>query len=286
MSVPVPTAAASASLASPVDARSAATRTGAPLAPLRAEWTKLRTLPGTWWLLLAVIALTAAVGVGADTAATCSAAGCGQDPAKIALSGIELSQAVVAILAVLAISGEYSTGMIRTTLTAMPRRLSVLGAKAVVMSALTLAAGAVGVLASMLAGRLVLPGRGFTPLHGYPPLSLASAPDLRAAAGSVLYLALIALLALGVATAVRDSAVSMGLVLALLYLFPVIASALNPHWSRHLEQIGPMSAGLAIQATAGLRSLPLAPWQGLGVLALWAAGALLIGAAALRLRDA
>ena len=66
----------------------------------------------------------------------------------------------------------------------------------------------------------------------------------------------------------------------------VIASALNPHWSRHLEQIGPMSAGLSIQATAGLRSLPLAPWPGLGVLALWAAGALLAGAAALRLRDA
>ncbi len=289
MTAPVPTPAAlvpSVISVSSVDAGSAAARTGAPMAALRAEWTKLRTLPGTWWLLLAVIAVTAAVGIGADTAATCSAAGCGQDPARIALSGVDLSQAVVAILAVLAISGEYSTGMIRTTLTAMPRRLSVLGAKAVVLSALTLAAGAAGVLASMLAGRLVLPGRGFTPLHGYPPLSLTSAPDLRAAAGSVLYLSLIALLALGVAAAVRDSAVSIGLVLALLYLFPVIASALNPHWSRHLEQISPMSAGLSIQATAGLRSLPLAPWQGLGVLALWAAGALLIGAAALRLRDA
>jgi ABC-2 type transport system permease protein len=253
---------------------------------LHAEWTKLRTLAGTWWLLLTAIALTTAVGAGAATAVTCQAAGCGQDPAKIALSGIDLSQAVVAVLAVLAIAGEYSAGMIRTTLTAMPRRLSVLGANAVAVSSLTLAAGAVGVLASMLAGRLVLPGRGFTPLHGYPPLSLTSGPDLRAAAGSVLYLALIALLALGVATAVRDSAVSIGLVLALLYLFPVIASALNPHWSRHLEQIGPMSAGLAVQATTDLRSLPLAPWQGLGVLALWAAGALLAGAVALRLRDA
>jgi ABC-2 type transport system permease protein len=280
MSVPAPTSVPS------VDARSAATRTGAPLAALRAEWTKLRTLSGTWWLLLAVIALTAAVGVGADTAATCSAAGCGQDPAKIALSGVDLSQAVVAILGVLAISGEYSTGMIRTTLTAMPRRPGVLGAKAVVVAGLALAAGSVGVLASLLAGRLILPGRGFTALHGYPPLSLASGPDLRAAVGSVLYLALIALLALGVAAAVRDSAVSIGLVLALLYLFPVIASALSPSWSRHLQQIGPMSAGLTIQATGGLRGLPLAPWQGLGVLALWAAGALIVGGLALQLRDA
>jgi ABC-2 type transport system permease protein len=253
---------------------------------LHAEWTKLRTLAGTWWLLLAVIALTTAVGAGAGAAAACPVAGCGQDPAKIALSGIDLSQAVVAILAVLAISGEYSTGMIRITMTAMPRRLSVLGAKAVAVAGLTLAGGAVGVLAAVLAGRLILPGRGFTRLHGYPPLSLASGPDLRAAAGSVLYLALIALLALGVATAVRDSAVSIGLVLGLLYLFPVIASALNPHWSRHLQQIGPMSAGLYIQATTSLRSLPLTPWQGLGVIAAWSTGALLIGDLALRLRDA
>jgi ABC-2 type transport system permease protein len=278
---------APASLSVPsAGAWSAATRTRPPVAALRAEWTKLRTLAGTWWLLLAVIALTAAVGVGADTAATCSTAGCGQDPAKIALSGVDLSQAVAAILGVLAISGEYSTGMIRTTLTAMPRRPRVLGAKAVVVAGLTLAAGAVGVLASLLAGRLILPGRGFTGLHGYPPLSLAGGPDLRAAVGSVLYLALIALLALGVAAAVRDSAVSIGLVLALLYLFPVIASALTPSWSRHLQQIGPMSAGLIIQATGGLRGLPLAPWQGLGVLALWAAGALIVGGLVLQLRDA
>ena len=258
----------------------------APLSALRAEWTKLRTLSGTWWLLFAVIALTAAVGGAAAASVSCRAAGCGQDQARIALSGVDLSQAVVAILAVLAISGEYSSGMITTTLTAMPRRLSVLFAKAVVVAGLALAAGAVGVLACVLAGRLLLPGHGFTPGHGYSPLSLASGADLRAAAGSVLYLALIALLALGVATAVRDSAVAIGLVLGLVYLFPVIASALDPGWSRRLEQIGPMTAGLSIQATTGLRSLPLTPWQGLGVLALWAAGALLVGGLALWLRDA
>jgi ABC-2 type transport system permease protein len=253
---------------------------------LHAEWTKLRTLAGTFWLLLTVVALTVAVGSAVAAAVTCQAAGCGQDPAKITLTGIDLSQAVVAILAVLAISGEYSTGMIHLTLTAMPRRITVLTAKAVVVTGLVLAAGAVGVLASVLAGRLILPGHGFTPVHGYPPLSLANGPDLRAAAGSVLYLALIALLALGAATAVRDSAVSIGVVLGLLYLFPVIASALDPHWSRHLQQIGPMSAGLYIQATTDLRSLPLTPWQGLGVLAAWAAGALLAGGLLFWLRDA
>ena len=253
---------------------------------LRAEWTKLRTLAGTWWLLVAVSALTAAVGGAASASVGCQATGCGRDPAKVALSGIGLTQAIVAILAVLAISGEYSTGMIGTTLTAMPRRSTVLAAKAVVLAGLALAAGAVGVLASVLAGRLILPGHGFTAVHGYPPLSLANGADLRAAAGSVLYLALVALLALGVATAIRDSAVSIGVVLGLLYLFPVIAGALSPDWARRAAQVGPMSAGLYIQATTDLRSLPLTPWQGLSVLALWAAGALLTGALALRLRDA
>jgi ABC-2 type transport system permease protein len=80
--------------------------------------------------------------------------------------------------------------------------------------------------------------------------------------------------------------VSIGAVLGLLYLFPIAASAVSPHWQRHIEQIGPMTAGLAIQATTGLRSLPISPWAGLGVLAAWAAAALLAGGLLLRYRDA
>jgi ABC-2 type transport system permease protein len=120
---------------------------------LHAEWTKLRTVSGTAWLLLAVIALTVAVSAAAAAAVNCPSGGCGQDPAKISLTGIDLSQAVVAILAVLAISGEYSTGMIRVTLTAMPRRTTVLAAKAAVVTGLVLAAGTIAVLGSVLAGR-------------------------------------------------------------------------------------------------------------------------------------
>jgi ABC-2 type transport system permease protein len=109
---------------------------------------------------------------------------------------------------------------------------------------------------------------------------------LRATAGSVLYLALIGLLGLGIATAVRDSAAAIGVVLGLLYLSPVVTAAVaNPHWQRHLEQIAPMSAGLAIQATTGLRGLPISPWAGIGVLAAWAAGAMLAGGLLLQLRD-
>ncbi|WP_028059336.1 hypothetical protein [Candidatus Solirubrobacter pratensis] len=85
----------------------------------------------------------------------------------------------------------------------------------------------------------------------------------------------------------RDTGAAIGLVLGLLYLFPIIASAAaNPHWQRRLEQIGPMTAGLEVQATTVLRSLAISPWGGLGVLAAWAAAALLAGGLLLRLRDA
>ena len=137
--------------------------------------------------------------------------------------------------------------MIRLTFTAMPRRISVLSAKATVVTGLMLAAGTVASAGSVLAGQLILPGHG---LVG-PPLSLGNSTDLRAALGSALYLALIALLALGVATLVRDSAAAIGTVLGLLYLFPILAATItDPAWHRHLQQIGPMTAGLDIQATA------------------------------------
>jgi ABC-2 type transport system permease protein len=254
---------------------------------VHAEWTKLRTLPGTGWLLLAAAALTAVVSAIAANAVTCPAGTCQLDPARVSLTGIDLGQVIVAIVAVTVVSAEYSTGMIRLTLAATPRRGQVLTAKAAVAGTVTLAAGAVAVLASVLVGHLLLARHGITPAHGYEPLSLASGPALRAAAGSVLYLELIALLSVGVATAVRDSAVAIGVVLALLFLFPIISGAVtSPAWHRHLDQFSPMTAGLYIQATTNLRSLPLTPWQGLGVLAAWAAGAMLAGALLLRFRDA
>ena len=255
---------------------------------LHAEWTKLRTISGPAWLLLGVVLLTAAVSAAAAGATSCPAGlDCPVDTTKLSLTGIQFGQAVVAILAVLTIGNEYSTGLIRVTFTALPRRLEVYAAKAVIIAGVVLAAGAVAVLGSVLAGHLILPGHGFTAARGYPTVTLAYGPTLRAAGGSVLYLALIALLAVGVTTAFRDSAAGIGLVLGLLYLFPIVAAVIPDHvLARHLEQAAPMTAGLYIQATAGLRSLPLTPWQGLGVLALWALGALALGAGVLRLRDA
>jgi len=253
---------------------------------LRAEWTKLRTLPSTAWLLAGAIALTVAVSAGVAAATHISSGGHGQDPTKVALLGVELGQAVIAVLAVLAISEEYGTGMIRVTLSATPRRLVLLGAKAVSIAGLTLAAGVLAVAGCLIAGRLLLPGAGLGPAHGYALVSISNAPTLRAATGSVAYLVLIALLSLGIATAIRDTAVSLGAVLAVLYLPPLLAEAVSDPLRRHLEQIAPMTAGLAVQATANPHSQVIAPWAGLAVLTAWAAGALLIAGLQLRLRDA
>jgi ABC-2 type transport system permease protein len=249
---------------------------------LHAEWTKQRTLPGTLWLLAAAAVLTIAVSVAAVAATTCRpGAACPVDTAKLSLTGVQVGQAIVAILAVQAVGGEYSSGMIRTTLSAIPRRSTVLAAKGATVAVPVLATAAVAVLGSLLATRLLLPGRGL------PAMSLSDGAVLRAAAGSVLYLALIALLSLGLAAAVRDTGAAIGLVLGLLYLFPILAeAAANPHWQRRLEQIAPMNAGLEIQATRNLHSLPISPCGGLGVLAAWTAAALLAGGLRLRLRDA
>jgi len=234
---------------------------------LHAEWTKLRTTTGPAGLLLAAIASTMGVGAIATHAVARSTV----DTTKLALTGVDLGQAVVATLAVAVLCGEYSTGMIRTTLAAMPRRITVLTAKAAVVTAVVLVAGLVGTVGSLLIGQVPLTG----------------GSTLRAAGGSVLYLALIGLLGLGIAAAVRDSALATGLVLTLLYLFPILIGVVSDaRLQRHLEQIAPMNAGLVIQTTKNLAAQPIGPWAGLGVVAAWAAGALLIGAAVLQFRDA
>jgi ABC-2 type transport system permease protein len=161
---------------------------------LRAEWTKLRTSPGTAWILLATVVLTA--GLSTLVAGMIHVSGrSGEDPTKISLIGVDLGQAIVAVLGVLVISEEYGTRMIRTTLAAIPRRMTVLATKAVNLIVLSAVASALGVAGSILAGRLLLSPAGLGPANGYRLISLANGPTLRAAAGSVIYLVLIALLA-------------------------------------------------------------------------------------------
>ncbi|KUL25811.1 ABC transporter permease [Actinoplanes awajinensis] len=254
---------------------------------LHAEWTKLRTVAGPRWLMLGMIAATVALSAAATSVVTCAGDGCGGDPTKLSLIGVVLGQAPAVVLGVLVIGGEYGSGMIHTTLTAVPHRVTAFAAKAITLTGVVAAAATIAVLGSLLTGRLILSHHGVTAAPGRPALSLTDALTLRATTGSILYLTLIGLLSLGIAAVVRSSATSIGVVIGLLYLLPLLAQAIgDPHWQRRLEQIAPMSAGLTVQATTDLGSLPLSPWAGLGVTAGWAAAALVAGGLLIRTRDA
>jgi ABC-2 type transport system permease protein len=249
---------------------------GALSAAIHAEWTKLRTTGGPVALLFGLVVLTVGLGTLAAATLTCHDGPCVVDPARTSLIGVQLGQVVVAVLAVSTVGGEYGTGMIHVSLTAVPRRPVLLAAKAAVLVASVLGAAAVAVVVSLLTGRHYLPG-----------LALDDGAVVRAGAGAVLYLTLIALLSLGVAAAVRNAAGATGIVLALCYAYPLIVAAVpDRDWQRHLHQAGPTTAGLAVLATRGLTDLPIGPWHGLAVLAAWTAAALLAGLLVLRFRDA
>jgi ABC-2 type transport system permease protein len=257
---------------------------------VHAEWTKLRTLPGTAWSALALVVLTvtaSAATASVSTTANCPPGECTHDTTALSLSGVYLGQNVVVLFAVLAVTGEYATRMIQATLVATPRRGRVLAAKALVVTATVLGAGLLGVLGSLIAGRRILSGNGFTAAAGYPWPALVAEPTLRAALGTVAYFGLLALLSLGVAVAVRDTAAAVTAVLALLYVFPIVASTVPSADLREtIQRFSPMTAGLAVQATRDLGQLPIGPWAGLGLLAAYACAAVLLGAALFRLRDA
>ncbi|MCP2329145.1 ABC-2 type transport system permease protein [Hamadaea flava] len=257
---------------------------------VRAEWTKLRSLPSTGWLLLAAVVATVALGfavTGSIDADHCRSE-CHEDLTRMSLMGVRLGQAAVAILAALAVTSEYATRTIRPTLTATPGRIRVLLSKLTVVTGLALAAGAAGMAGSLLAARAVLPGKGFTPANGYAYLSLADHLTLRAYAGSVLYLGLIALISAGLGFVLRDTGGTIAAILALLYGSPLIAMFItDAKWQHRIHRFSPMDAGLAIQSTRDFAATThIGPWAGLGVLAAYAAAAVLAGAILFRLRDA
>jgi ABC-2 type transport system permease protein len=260
---------------------------GGMLAAVRAEWIKLRTVSGPGWLLLACAVVTITVSSAVAAVEKCPLASCAVDTTKLSLTGAQVGQAAVAVLGVMVIGGEYATGMVRVTLAAVPRRCVMLAAKVAAVAAVTAVAGIVAVLGSLLAGRIFLTGNGFAAAHGFMPLSAGNGPTLRAAVGSALYLVLVALFSLGVAAAVRDTAVAIAIVLGLMYLVRGVSSlVLDPTWQLRADRVAPMNAGLAIQSTTNLSKLPIGPWAGLGVLAAWTAVALLAGWLTLQLRDA
>ena len=238
-------------------------------AAIRAEWTKLTTVPDLAVTLLLSIALTTAVSVAA-AALTDDIT----DGVRLSLIGIQVGQAVVAVAGVQILAGEYGNGLIRAGLLAFPRRLPILAAKALLLLAGTAVAALVSVAASLVAG--------IAWIDNYPIGEVL----LRPAFGSFLYLCLIALLGLGTAAIVRSATAAAGIVLALLFVLPSLLPLLpDPDWIETLYKLTPSTAGLTIQSAYDLDAVPIGPWAGLGVAALWSFGALTLGALFLARRD-
>ncbi|SHN75184.1 ABC transporter permease subunit [Cryptosporangium aurantiacum] len=239
---------------------------------LRAEWTKLRTSPGALWSVVALAVAIAGLSALAVAPVTCP---CATDTTKLTLTGVQLGQAVAAVVAVMLLGGEYGTRMITVTLAALPSRTSMLAAKATLVGGLVAVAGTVGVGGAWVAGQAALGDE------------LGAGAVWRPLVGSVLYLVLIALFGLGVAAITRNSAAAVGVVLGLLYVAPLVTAMVqDDDWQERLQRFGPADAGLAVQATINLDDLAISPWRGLGVLALWTLSALLLGGVLLHRRDA
>ncbi|ADD41595.1 ABC transporter permease [Stackebrandtia nassauensis] len=247
---------------------------------LHAEFTKLRTAPGTGGLLLAILIATVAVSALAGTGTSCVSGVCELDAVKHSLTGVQIGQSFVAVFAIAAIGGEYGNGMIHTTLTAVPRRLTVVAAKVVTTLAVIAVVAVAAVPAALLAGRAGLARQGHE-------IALSDFDTQRAVLGSIAYLLLIGVLSIGIALVARNATAAIGITLGLLYLFPLLAATVtNESLVRVLYRMSPMNAGLSIQATTGLADLMIAPLAGLGVLAAWAVAALVGGTLSLRFRDA
>jgi hypothetical protein len=267
-----------------------------PAQAVRAEWVKLRSVPSTAWSAAAVVGLTvllsAFVCASVDTEGGSPGNPGDEDVVMLSLSGVYLSQIAVVAFAVTAVTSEYASGMVRTTFLANPRRRTVLAARAAVVGATVLGVGLVATLAAFLAGQSILPGNGFTTANGYPPASLSDGATLRAVAGSALYLALLAMLSLGVGAALRHTAGAISVLLGLLFA-PLIALTFLPDslWEP-VQRYAPMTAGLAVQSTVGSLELvagrtgePVGPWAGLGLLGAYAAVALLAAFGLVSRRD-
>src|SRR5438034_2854552 len=164
---------------------------------LRSEWTKLRTQPSALWALLSAVVLVVAFGIGYSLLREArpphgAAAVASFDPAAISLSGIQLAQIAVGVLGAMLITSEYSSGMIRSTFAAVPRRLPVLWGKAAIALGAVFAACVPAVLVAFFAGQSILAKVGLDISFGQPGVA-------RAVLGSALYLAVAAVLGLGLA---------------------------------------------------------------------------------------
>lgn len=250
------------------------------------EWIKLRSLRSTIFALLAGVVCIVGLGllISALRAnnikhnAGFGGPGPDFDTTAISLRGVYLAQLAVGVLGVLVITGEYATGMIRATLSAVPRRLPVLWAKALVFSVVVFVVMGISSLIAFEGGQAFFHGAGY---H----ITLGSPGAARAVLGAALYLTVVGLLSVGLGFLVRNTAGAIATLFGLLLVLPAIVNALPASWYNDVNKYLPMIAGTQIMTTRLDPSL-LAPWTGLGVMALYAAAVIAVGAVGLRRRDA
>lgn len=248
---------------------------------LASEWIKFRSLRSSWLTLLGAVGAMVGIGliVGYLTSTSDWATLDPEDTAASApLSGYLLGQLIIGVLGVLFVSGEYGTGMIRSTFTAVPRRLHVLAAKTAVFSAVALLAMTLASFAAFFGGQIFLAAEG----HGS---SLSDPGALRAVVGVGLYLMLVGSLGGALGWIVRSTAGAISALVALLLIIPLLVGFFPSGLATDVARFLPTNAAGA-SVSSGPVEDALGPWTGLGVLALWVALAFAAAALLLRRRDA
>jgi ABC-2 type transport system permease protein len=246
---------------------------------IASEWLKFRTLRST--LIVLAAAMAGMVLFGAIIAHN-TRNPVGLDPEDVVasgpLQGYYLGQLLMAALGVLVVSGEYSTGMIRATLAAVPRRQPVLVAKVVVF---TVVVGAAMIAASIVA---FLVAQAF--LSGYrPTYSLSDGSTLRVVIGTGMYLTLVGLLGSSLAWIVRSTPGALVAVVALILILPVLFELVLPNWGTHIAAYLPTGAGASFSTNLRAPNA-LSPWVGLSVMVAWVIVGLVAASITLRRRDA
>ncbi|MGW0084394.1 ABC transporter permease [Streptomyces sp. NPDC003393] len=251
---------------------------------IRSEWTKIRSVASTVWTLSLVVVVTVALGmlISALTKHEFDNMPPREqlsfDPTLISFAGMTLGQLAMIVFGVLVVSNEYSTGMIRTSLAAVPRRAAFLTGKVAVATTLALVVGLVTSFAAFFLGQAMLG----SPLR----TSLDSPGVLRAVIGGGLYMALIAMFSMGVAAMLRSPMLSLGVLMPFFFLVSNILA--NVSATKKVGQYLPDQAGSRIMQVVPRvgDDTPYGPWGGLGIMVLWVIAALAGGYALLRRRDA
>ncbi|MFD9359162.1 ABC transporter permease subunit [Streptomyces sp. NPDC060031] len=254
-------------------------------AVLQSEWTKIRTVASTSWTL--AIAFIATVGFSAAFCALVNASFDSMsdieratfDPTLLSFSGMQFGQLAMIVFGVLVVSTEYSSGMIRTSLAAVPARAGFLLGKLVVATALALLVGLLTSFVSFFLGQAILGDRG---------IGIDGENVLRAVIGAGLYMALLALFSMGVAAMLRSSVASISILIPFFLIVSNLLSGFEA--TRKYGQYLPDKAGSKIMQIVpeamGSAETPYGPWGGLGIMLLWVAAAVLGGYLVLKKRDA